>query len=65
MDLDREDPGSIFVGDGMTDPPVLSNKPRPEVQLPPEPWWARYGRIAAVAFFALWVVACVVMFIVR
>lgn len=65
MDLDREDPGSIFAGDGTTDPLVPSDKPRPKVQLPAESWWARYGRIAAVAFFALWVVAGLVTFIVR
>jgi len=65
MDLDRETPASYFVGSGDDPLPDPSKEPRPEVKLPPESWWARSARIAMVAVFALWVVACVVMFIVR
>jgi hypothetical protein len=65
MDLDRESPGSIFAGYGDDPRPPDGMAPRPEVKLPPESWWARGLRIAVVAFFAFWVVACVVIFIMR
>ena len=67
MDLDKESPTSIFVGDGMSDDmlPPPSNAPRREVKLPPESSLARGARIGAVTFIALWVVAGIMAFIVR
>lgn len=65
MDLDRESPGSVFAGDGDDPRPPEKLAPRPEVKLSPESWWARGPRIAVVAMVAFWVVAGVVIFILR
>jgi hypothetical protein len=67
MDLDRETPASMFVGDGQDDSPLPAdlNKYRPEIKLPPESWWVRAIRIAVVAVIACWIVGGIVIFIVR
>jgi hypothetical protein len=67
MNLDRESPASFFVGDGQDDNPLPAdlNKYRRAVQLPLESWWVRAIRIAVVAVIACWIVAGIVIFIVR
>ena len=68
MDFDRgESPGSMFVGDGQDDNPLPAdlNKHRREVKLPPESWWVRAVRIGVVAVIACWILAGLVIFIVR
>jgi hypothetical protein len=67
MDFDRgESPASTFVGDGQDDNPLPADlKYRPEVRLPPESWWVRAIRIAVVAVIACWIVAGIVVFIMR
>ncbi|MBX9841059.1 MAG: hypothetical protein K2Z80_04535 [Xanthobacteraceae bacterium] len=67
MNLDRESPGSAFVGDCQDDNPLPAglSRYRPEVKLPPESWWVRAVRIAVVAIIACWIVAGIVIFIVR
>jgi hypothetical protein len=67
MNLDRESPASFFVGDGQDDNPLPAdlNKYRPEIKLPPEPWWIRAIRIGVVAVIGCWIAAGIVIFIVR
>jgi hypothetical protein len=67
MNLDKETPASMFVGDGQDDNPLPAylNKYRPEIKLPPEAWWVHAIRIAVVVVIACWILAGIVIFIVR
>ncbi len=67
MNLDRESAASIFVGNGQDDNPLPAdlNRYRQEVELPPESWWVRAIRISVVAVIACWIVAGVVIFVLR
>ena len=68
MDFDKgETPASAFIGDGQDDNPLPAdlNRYRPKVQLPPESRWVRAIRAAVVTIIAGWIIAGVVIFIVR
>jgi hypothetical protein len=63
MDLDRESPGSGSAD--FNDPPPDLNRYRLEIKLPLESWLVRTVRIALVPILAAWVVAGIVIFVVR